>query len=473
MGDKGRTNTEAAGASGQPDPSGTLLTDTLPTDGSGDSDSDHDGDPNGNPNGDPTGDPDEAFEQTAPAEPLPGDTVLSLYPLTYLEEGEEVTVGCAETDSYVVLPADGAALLRRLGSGLTLAETERWYLAEYGETVNLNEFVEALAELEFLRPAEESGAPVRSAGPVRWQRLGQALFSPVGWLGMAALVAVWLVAMVRSPDLRPANHDIFFTKYMSIIELVTFLGQFPLLLIHESFHALAGRRLGLRSTLSIGRRLYYVVFLTAMDGLVTVPRRKRYLPMLAGMVADTLVTAALTLIAAATREPGGALSTGGAICLALAYSTILRLMWQFYFYLETDLYYVAVTVLGCVDLQKTARAMLKNRWNRLRGRQDRLVDPETWHPRDRAIGRYYSWLVLGGWTFSLALLPIVMIPIASRVLSTVVGRLIHPAGQSTAGLADSSVFLLLNLAQIAAIWWLVHRDRARARTAVAYQHVLS
>lgn len=412
--------------------------------------------------------------ESAEAAALPGDTVLSLYPLTYLDEGEEVTVGCAQTESYAVLPADGAALLRQLGAGLTLDQAASWYQQTYQEGVDLGEFVEALVELEFLRPTGETvQQAVTAQAPVRWQRLGRAVFSPLGSLAMTAVIVGWIVAMVRSPDLVPANHDIFFTKYMSIMELVTFLGQFPLLLIHESFHALAGRRLGLRSRLSIGRRLYYIVFLTAMDGLVTVPRRKRYLPILAGMLADILVTAILTLIAAATRLPGGNLSLAGGICLALAYTTILRLLWQFYFYLETDLYYVAITVMGCVDLQKTARAMLRNRWNKLRGRTDALIDPESWHPQDRAIGRWYSWLLLAGWTISLGALPLIAAPIAYRVLSTVFERLIHPATQTTAGLTDSVVFLLLNLTQIVVIWWMVRRDRARTRTTAALQHVAS
>jgi hypothetical protein len=404
---------------------------------------------------------------------LPGETVLLLYPLTYLEEGEEVTVGCAETDSYAVLPADGAALLRRLGAGLSLDQAAEWYQREYGETVNIAEFVEALGELEFLCPPERAAQPDDAPRTVRWQRLGRAVFSPLGWLCMTGLIVAAAVAIWRHPAVRPANHDVFFTGYMSVVELAIFLGQIPLLLLHETFHALAGRRLGLRSGLSIGRRLYYVVFITRLDGLVAVPRRKRYLPMLAGMLADVLAMAALTLVAAATRQPGGGLSAAGAICLSLAYVTLLRLVWQFYFYLETDLYYVAVTVLGCVDLQKTARAILKNRWNHLRGRPAALVDPETWHPQDRRIGRWYSWLLLVGWTFSLAMLGLVVVPLGYHVLSTVLGRLGHPSGQSLAGLTDSVLFLLINAAQLAAIWWIVRRDRARTAAAPRYEHVLS
>jgi hypothetical protein len=394
----------------------------------------------------------------------PGDTVLSLYPLTYLEDGGEVTVGCADADSYAVLPADGAALLRQLADGATLDRAADWYHRTYGEQIDVAEFAETLDELGFLRPAGAGAAPAPAAR-VRWQRLGRALFSVPGALCMAALLVTWIVVMVRTPSLVPSNHDIFFTGYMSVVELVLFLGQFPLLLLHESFHALAGRRLGLNSRLTVGRRLYYIVFLTAMDGLVTVPRRKRYLPMLAGLLADALVAAALTLVAAASTGPSGRPDLAGGICLALAYATELRMLWQAYFYLETDLYYVVVTLFGCVQLQATARAVLRNRWNRLRGRTGRLIDPEAWHPRDRAVARWYSWLVLAGYTFSLVSLPVIVVPVAYRIFVSVGARLVHPSGHSVAGLADSVVFLVLNAAQLVVIAWFVRRERAAARNA--------
>jgi hypothetical protein len=392
-------------------------------------------------------------------------TVLALYPLTYLEEGDEVTVGCVEADSYAVLPADGAALLRQLSAGSSLGQAAGWYHETYGEQIDVAEFAETLAELGFVRTdgSGSEGARVDPAAPIRWQRLGRAVFSPPAAVCMAGLIAVWIIVMIRTPALVPSNHDIFFTRYISIIEVVVFLGQFPLLLIHESFHALAGRRLGLHSTLSIGRRLYYIVFLTAMDGLVTVPRRKRYLPMLAGLLADALVAAILTLVAGALSGPNGQLGVAGGICLALAYTTELRMLWQAYFYLETDLYYVVVTVFGCVQLQATARAVLRNRWNRLLGRADRLIDPESWHPRDRAVARWYSWFVLAGYTFSLVSLPVITVPVAYRVFTSVGSRLVHPSSQSGAGLTDSIVFLTLNAAQVLVIAWVVRRERATAR----------
>lgn len=425
----------------------------------------------------------DATTEPAPAEVDP-DARIRLLPLTYLAEGDEVTVGCAAANSYAVLPADGAALLRRLGEGSTLGKAGDWYQETYGEPVDLAEFIEAIVDLGFVDTAYQAaghpsadhpsadypstGHASAAPSPVRWARLGRVVFSPLSGLCLLALAALTVASMVRHPDLVPGNDDLFFTRYMSVMELVTFLGQFPLLLLHESFHALAGRRLGLASRLSIGRRLYYVVFLTEMDGLVTVPRRKRYVPMLAGMTADLLVIMILTLSADATRRADGSLSLAGGILLALSYTTVLRLLWQFFFYIETDLYYVFVTVLGCVDLQATARGVLRNRWHRLRRKPQRMTDPAVWHPRDRSVARWYSWLLLAGWTFSFASLGVIVIPVAVRVLSKVGSRLDDPSAQTVSGLLDSVVFLSLNLAQLCFALWLAvraHRSRRAAGTA--------
>jgi hypothetical protein len=246
-----------------------------------------------------------------------------------------------------------------------------------------------------------------------------------------------------------------------VLALTLFLGQFPLILLHESFHLLAGRRLGLRSSLRVGWRLYYLVFETVLDGLVAVPRRRRYLPMLAGMLLDLAIVALLTLIAAATIRPDGSLPLAGEVCLALAFMTVLRFAWQFYAYLRTDLYYVAVTALGCPDLQPAARRILTNRFRRLLHRP--LADESALHPRDRAVGRWYSWLMLAGYAFSLGTL-VAVAPPTWRILTITFGRF-GQGGQSWGQVADSVTFLSLNLAQIIVVLTLVLRSRLQRRRA--------
>ncbi|AKU18259.1 hypothetical protein [Luteipulveratus mongoliensis] len=389
------------------------------------------------------------------------DLPVALYPLTYLEEGDEVTVGRVDIDSYCVLPADGAQVLRQLGSGKTPREAADWYAATYGETVNIGEFLEAMQELELIAPAGE-GAPVELK-PVRWQRLGQAIFSPIGLVFYVAILALGVLAMIDTPLAAPRFEHIFVSKYLVVIELVIFVGQIPLVLLHESAHALAGRRLGLNTSLAVGRRFYFIVFETRMDGLVSVPRGKRYLPMIAGLLTDVLVICSLTFAAVAMGAPYSDAPFIAQVFLALAFGTLMRAMWQFYFYLQTDLYYVFVTVLGCNDLQKTSRKILANRWWRLLGRKDRLYDESTFHAKDRAVGRWYSWLLVAGYTFSIITLAIFVIP-AMWHLATMVGDIFQP-GTSALRLADGIAFSVLNIGQFVAAFWLARRERReRVRT---------
>lgn len=389
------------------------------------------------------------------------DRPVALYPLTYLADGDEVTVGRRDVDSYAILPPDGAALVRQLADGMTPRAAADWYQRTYGEQVDMLDMLGALDEMGFLRAAAEPAPDVPDT--VRWQRLGQLAFSWPAWTAYVLLIAAAVVVMVRDPNVVPRYQDIFFTHSYSTVELVTFLGQFPLLLIHESYHVLAGRRLGLRSTLSIGRRLYFVVFETALDGLVTVPKRKRVLPILAGMVADLLVMAVLILLAAGV--PGLA----GRICMALAYGTLLRVIWQFYFYLRTDLYVMFTTSIGCVDLHTVSLGVLRNTWRRLTRRP--TLDESAWHPTDRRVARWYAWFVLIGYVTTLLTFALAVVPIAYRFLSGVIGRFVT-SGSTFAQLLDSGVFVGLNAAQVIVITALAVRDRRQRAAATKLQHVV-
>ncbi|GIH68086.1 hypothetical protein [Sphaerimonospora thailandensis] len=388
------------------------------------------------------------------------DRPLPLHPLVYLEEGDEVTVGRPDIDSYGIFPPDGAEVLRRLEQGVPPREAAVWYEARYRESLDVDDLVAALGELGFVR---ESDAPGPAGASVRWKRLGAVLFSVPAWICYGLLVAWALISMARRPDLVPVYRNVFFTDYYSVIQATLFVAAIPQLLLHEGFHALAGRRLGLRSRLRISRRLYFVVLETSLDGLVAVPRRQRYLPIMAGMLADVVVMAVLTIAADLTRGPEGALSPWGRFCLAFAFAVMLRILWQFSLYLRTDLYVLVSTALGCVDLHTTAMRMLRNRVNRLLGRRHRLVDESDWHPVDRRVARWYSWLIVAGYTVSLTTFAVAILPIVYRMFAGVLSRFTGH-GAPWPELLDSLVFSGFILGQLVVLAWLAVRERYRGRT---------
>lgn len=390
----------------------------------------------------------------------PGSLSLGSYRfhhLTYLDEGHgEVTVGRLDRATFVILSDDVADLLRQLEAGLSQPAAAEWYLARYGEEIDVADFLCSLDELGFLLADGESPVPPQI---IRWRRLAGWVFSSWAYSAYLSLVVAALVLVIRSPGLRPQPSKVIYLHSLTFVMVSIALGQVLLVLIHEAAHALAGRRLGLPSQLSIGRRFYFLVVETNLDSLVSVPRKQRWVPILAGMGADLVLVAVLEL-GAAILQAAHAPVAGAGFLLALAYLSCLRIAWQFWFFLETDIYQLIATFLGTNELHATARQVLRNRFDRLRGRA-LTFDPDSWHPRDRAAAQWFSVLMVVGYTVcSLSLL--LNLPIAAEVISIAGSRVLHPAHRSMLGIADVLIFLLLSFAEPLTVLYLLVRERRRA-----------
>ena len=338
-----------------------------------------------------------------------------LHPLTFVAEGDEVIVGRAEIESYALFPPDAADVVRKLRDGATLGQAAAWYAEEYGEQADIGDLVETLRALGFVREPPETGADVegsaastRSApGPgeaqaTRFRRTARLLFSPTAWTLYAAAIGTACYAMVRHPWLRPGPSELLFGDSLVVLLVTVLLSQLIGIAWHESFHVMAARRLGVPARVSIGRRLYFLVFQTTLTGLMGVERTKRILPFCAGLLADALYGSMLIGLAWACHGAGGLTSGLGEAAMTAAYLTVLRMSWQFLVFMETDLYYVLVHVLRCPDLHALSRTYLRNHWWRLVRRPERVTDQSGLGMREQAIVRVYAPLMFGCGTVMLA-----------------------------------------------------------------------
>jgi len=379
------------------------------------------------------------------------ETSLVFHPLTILNDPPDSMVGRADIESYAAFPEDGVALLKQLQAGMSPQAAEAWYQQQFGESLDLADFIATLRDLQFLQEeGEEVGTmPTLSAF---WQWIGRAAFSPPAWLLYGAVMCLCLYLMLHFSYLRPVASNVFFTPYISLLELGLFFGQFPGIFFHESFHVLAGLRLGIPSRLSIGRRFSFVVFETHLNGLWNVPRQKRYLPFLAGMLGDVLWFSLMTILASLTFP-----SPASDFLRAMAFLTTLRLIWQFYFYLQTDLYYVFTTAFRCVNLQQTTRQLVLNSFYRLVRWKTRIIDEEQWNPRDRQIARWYALFFLGGYFFSTATALFVGMPITFQFLRLAIVQTFNNV-VFTPGFWNSFIFLVLNGLQFGLIISLIIKE---------------
>ncbi|WTP63208.1 hypothetical protein OHU07_43860 [Streptomyces phaeochromogenes] len=382
-------------------------------------------------------------------------TAVEFHPLTFVDEPDGVVVGRSDTQSYAVLPDDGAALLRRLASGMTLEEAAQWYHTEFGESVDMTDFLDTLRELGFVR--EGTDDPARLP-PLRLRRLGAWAFSPAAWAGYAALVTACLVMLVTHPGVRPHTDNVFFSPSLVVVQVSLALAQVPAVSWHEFFHVLAGRRLGVPTRLSMSRRLYFLVVETDLDGLYGVPRRKRYVPFLAGMLADVLLFSALTLLA------GSGPSWAAGPALAVAYTILFRLVWQFYFFLRTDLYYVFTTLLGCSALHEATSVYLRTKLSRLPGvRPPDRGDVSAWSPRDRLMAPWFALVTVCGVGFLLATAALAVVPLLWGFATRLGPQLAHGTAGG-AGFWDAIVSLALFFTDFALLVVVSRREAARRGT---------
>lgn len=388
-----------------------------------------------------------------------GSRTVRLHKLTMIPEDDGVMVGRPDTASYAVFPEEGAEALRMLDSGVPVSAVADWYERTCGESLDVDDFLDVLEDLGFLRGEGDGNgsADDEAAGPVRWQRLGAWTFSWPAWVCYLGLIVAASVEMIRDSTLRPSYHDVFFTDHLALIPIALTVVQIPCILVHEGFHALSGRRLGLPSTLTISRRLYYLVAETRLDSLFSVPRRRRYLPFLAGILADAVLISGLTLLAVTLRGHGPAWVA--ALMLAISFTCVMRLLWQFMFYLETDLYYVLTNALRCSDLQNAARFQVRTLFRRATRRPPPEVDPDVeWSDRDRRMARWYAPLLVVGYGFSLGSLLWAGIPTTVHFWSQINDRF-SDSGTATSGILDAVSFVGLTALQMGLLLYVTLRDR--------------
>ncbi|MFI7438835.1 PqqD family protein [Nonomuraea indica] len=383
---------------------------------------------------------------------------VRLRPLSLVDEGDEVLIGDPETGTFVALPAVGGVVITALQAGSTVEEAARRAEEYAGEPVDVPAFVEALRELGFVDEGER--APVATA-PVQGRRWlfgirperAAPLFGRVAWTvyGLAALVNVGVLAFV--PALRPdPGNDVFFAD----VGLSTVL-LYPMFLavaaLHECWHWLAARALGVPARFGVDRRMVFVVFETDLSQLWSVPRRKRYGPLLAGLAVDSLLLAIVFSLRWVTDW---------AVLPALTYVLVFQIAWQCMIFLRTDLYGVLVVALGCKDLWRVQSLLRRRAFGRLGAEEE--AELAAAHPQDLRVGRWFRWLWLAGVLVATAWVGLFVLPVLAGLLQWAAAELVAGPGAWRFWYAVGC--LTVALAPWGAAAWLAVRARRLGRVAL-------
>jgi hypothetical protein len=385
---------------------------------------------------------------------LSDGSLLSLRELSVVPEGEEFVVGDAVTGVYVLLPKLGVRALGLLSSGCTVGEAWR---ALDGD-VDVADFAESLIELGFaaVRDGDDGSdgvpSPVGLPAP-RWLR---GLFSRPAWIVYGACALGSVVALAVRPGLFPHASDMFFldtpARSLAALTAITYV----LAAAHELSHWLAARAVGVRSRITLARRLYFLVLEIDLTGLWGLPRRRRYSALLAGMAFDAVV-----LLPLLTARLGGELGwwrlgdRADRTLAALAFVEVTAIMAQFWIFVRTDVYAVLITATGCVNLFHVNQLMLRRALRR--ATPDQQEELARAHPRDVAVARWFRWVYAAGLAAATGFFVAYFVPATARLVAWTVRSVAH-AGAGSERFWEALVFGTLILSPTALTAAVVLRD---------------
>ena len=392
------------------------------------------------------------------------DQRLVVYPFSRQPDGDEVIVGRAETGIFVAIPDRAVFLLDVLASGSVIATAVAQYQAEYNETPDIQAFLGAMAHYGLIEDpinfAGEQPAPVpeskgRHYSEIFPERLARLLFSRPALVIYGTIASLSVILMALHPSLIVTDRDLEFPDHRTLTLLLLTIGSYVALALHELGHMAAARSLGLKSRFGFGHRLWILVVETDLTGLWSVPKAKRYVPLLAGIIVDSVIAALLIiLLFAASTHFILFLPYIDRVLRGLVFMYFMRIAWQCSFFIRTDLYYVLATFTGCKNLMQDTEVYLRNGLSRVLSRV-RHTDQFALPAHEQRAVRYYSYIWIIGRVFSVVLLLTITIPVSIYYVRSVGATLAGGFAAAPASYIDSillSLYILLPIAIGMAMW---------------------
>ncbi len=400
------------------------------------------------------------------------NTQVTVHPFTRQPQGNEIVVGRPDIGVFFAIPAYAVDLLDILAQGKTVGETQELYRAQYGEAPDLPEFLDFLEKKGFVQPRHQvkdrpapSQSPIHNVHRYHFQHVSpvtaQRLFSKPVLLVCRLLIALALGALAANPSILPDRNAFYFPEHRFFYALSLVIIGCSAVFLHEMGHLLAARALGVKARLSISNRLWMIVAETDLTGLWSVPKQQRYFPMIAGPLVDMVSASILILIQFAAGS--GWLHLGpiaSRLIPAVLFGYLMRLLWQFFFFVRTDVYYLVATFFDCKSLLKDTEMLLRRQMARVFPRisyADQSAIPEA----EKRVIRAYSFVWLFGRGLAFSMLFFVTIPVSLKYMFGVHSSLAAGFQSHPYDFLDSVAFMLLSIAPLCGGLWLWIRSMVR------------
>lgn len=386
---------------------------------------------------------------------------VEVLPFTRQPEGDEVIIGLPETGVFLALPAEALEILDDLAAGRSVGAAQDGFACAHNETPDVADLLSFLERKGFVRqrnggPLQALGAAPASGAPalpsLRYhfanipEPVAKRIFGPTSTRLYLLIITAALALVAQDPSLIPDGSSFYFSRDRTAKVLSVLLLSILSIFIHELCHLLAARAAGVKSRIGIGHRLWVLVAETDLTGLWAVPRKMRYLPILAGPISDGVSSSLIVFLLYAQAKGHLSLPSGIIeIARALLLICLMRLLWQCFFFVRTDFYYLIITFFGCKNLMSDTQRFIQNHLSQaLRSNMPRTDQSQIPRAEMRVI-KAYSLLWLLGRGLAFVSLFWVTFPALSGYLRDMAGSLDRGYASDPYGFVDTMVVSVVNL----------------------------
>jgi len=310
------------------------------------------------------------------------------------EESDDYIIGNGK--NYLNVPEIGIEVIKLCDGSRTIKDIEEILYKDKKIEVDVIDFISTLSDMGILEEVNIKKNIFDKIEPkhVNW------LFSIPLKVIFITLIIFTAFVLYQHPLFFPNYNSIMWTTSPTVSTLTFFISTWILVYIHEISHVLAARSLNIPASISLGTRLQFLVVQTEVSNAWVLHKNKRYRVYLAGLFSD--------LFLFCLGESSLYFIDRNAISYFIKMLLLIKvaqIIWQFLFFMKTDIYYTLANFWGEKNLLADSLDYIKNR------RKERSSILNT----NKHV-KIYGWFIVFGRLISFLFLIIYTVPISFTII---------------------------------------------------------
>ena len=348
-------------------------------------------------------------------------SIVELYRLSIVQEKGKFIVGREETEIYILMQPLGVEIIKQIQKHKRIELIEKSLQKKHG-SVDVISFVKDLIDHGFVKHIDKKFLHHKKA---KGRRLIE-IIKPekVRWLYSLPMYTLYIIMallalsiLIMNPHYFPKSQDYFFTQYYILLLPLTFAISWIFVLMHEFGHYVAARSLGIKAHFGISHRMHYLVATTSVTNLYSLIRKKRFRVLLGGMLADIMVIAlGFILLFLSDAIFGFGPFVYGLIKFVILIQ-FLGLLWQFMFFMKTDIYYAFEHWISIYNLMAKTKQYMMSKLKK------------TFKPhfakKEKTIVKSYAVFMVVGMLIVAAIFVFYSLPILLQLFITSIGNILR------------------------------------------------